>query len=63
MIAPVRRISKNKKRIRRQHVKLEMPGMIACKSCGELTLSHRVCRSCGCYKGKQVIAKKTTKEE
>ncbi|MBR5806381.1 MAG: 50S ribosomal protein L32, partial [Oscillospiraceae bacterium] len=25
--------------------------------CGELTLPHRVCKSCGYYKGKAVIKK------
>lgn len=63
MIAPFRRISKSKKRMRRSHFKLEVPGMITCPSCGELTLSHRACRSCGVYKGKQIVVQKVKNEE
>jgi large subunit ribosomal protein L32 len=31
-----------------------MPGMTQCK-CGEYNLSHRVCRKCGAYNGKELI--------
>ena len=58
MAVPFRRVSKMKKRMRRSHLALSVPGMITCPSCGELTLAHRVCSICGYYKGKQVIAKK-----
>ncbi|MBQ7641703.1 MAG: 50S ribosomal protein L32 [Acholeplasmatales bacterium] len=58
MAVPFRRVSKMKKRMRRSHLALSVPGMITCPSCGELTLAHRVCANCGCYKGKQVVAKK-----
>ncbi|MBQ9899603.1 MAG: 50S ribosomal protein L32 [Acholeplasmatales bacterium] len=58
MAVPFRRVSKMKKRMRRSHLALSVPGMITCPSCGELTLAHRVCSNCGYYKGKQVITKK-----
>ena len=58
MAVPFRRTSKMKKRMRRSHLALSVPGMITCPSCGELTLAHRVCSNCGYYKGKQVVAKK-----
>ena len=58
MAVPFRRVSKMKKRQRRSHLALSVPGMITCPNCGELTLAHRVCANCGCYKGKQVVAKK-----
>ncbi len=58
MAVPFRRVSKSKKGMRRSHLALNVPGMIACPNCGELTLAHRVCANCGCYKGKQVVAKK-----
>lgn len=63
MIAPFRRISKTKKRMRRSHLALSVPGMITCPNCGEMTLAHRVCPNCGFYKGKQVIAKKEKSTE
>jgi len=63
MIVPQRRISKTRKRKRRTHFKLDLPGMMVCSNCGEIKLSHRVCKACGFYDGKQVKAVKTTEEE
>jgi len=63
MIAPFRRISKTKKRMRRSHQALSVPGMITCPNCGELTLAHRACRACGYYKGVQVVAVKENEEK
>ena len=63
MIAPFRRISKTKKRMRRSHQALSAPAMITCPNCGELTLAHRVCGNCGFYKGKQVVAPKADSSE
>ena len=63
MAVPFRRVSKMKKRMRRSHLALSVPGMITCPSCGELTLAHRVCSNCVYYKGKQVIVKKEEKAE
>lgn len=56
MIAPKTRISKQRKHKRRSSVwKLDMPGMVKCSNCGEYCLSHRVCKHCGYYDGKEVI--------
>jgi len=63
MIAPFRRISKTKKRMRRSHQALSAPTMVVCPNCGELTLAHRACRSCGYYKGVEVVAAKEEKSE
>ena len=47
MIAPKRKISKQRKHKRRSSVwKLDMPGMVKCSHCGEYVLSHRVCKMC-----------------
>ena len=54
MAVPQRRTSKKVKRARRSHMALEMPGMTVCPNCGEVVLSHRVCKVCGHYAGKQV---------
>lgn len=62
MAVPFRRTSKAKKGMRRSHQAINVPGMVVCPNCGELTLSHRVCDNCGFYKGKQVIANKTKSE-
>ena len=54
MAVPSRRTSKTAKRKRRTHFKLSVPGMVACPNCGEMKLAHRICKSCGQYKGKEV---------
>ena len=55
MAVPKRKVSKARRDKRRSSVwKLDMPGMTQCK-CGEYNLSHRVCRACGVYNGKELI--------
>jgi len=55
MAVPFRRTSKTKRDMRRTHFKLSVPGMVKCPQCGEFKLSHRICKSCGNYKGKVVV--------
>lgn len=55
MAVPFRRTSKAVKRRRRTHFKLGMPGVTKCANCGEMKLSHRVCKACGTYKGQEVV--------
>jgi len=52
---PKRRTSKARKRKRRANWKLEAPGLIECPQCHEPKLPHRICGSCGYYKGRPVI--------
>ncbi len=52
---PFHRVSKTRKRMRRSHNALEMPGMTKCTNCGEVIKPHRVCKKCGSYKGKTVV--------
>ena len=62
-IAPVRRISKTRKRKRRTHYKIEVPGMTLCPNCGEMKLAHTVCKNCGFYDGRKVLEIKTKEVE
>ncbi|GIM47548.1 50S ribosomal protein L32 [Collibacillus ludicampi] len=55
MAVPFRRTSKTRKRMRRTHFKLTVPGMVECPQCHEMKLAHRVCKNCGYYKGRAVI--------
>lgn len=55
---PKRRHSKERKGERRASIKLSVKASVACLNCGAVTLPHRVCPSCGFYKGTQVVAKK-----
>ena len=41
---------------RSANMKLEMPSRSVCPQCGAPKLPHRVCPTCGTYKGRQVIA-------
>jgi large subunit ribosomal protein L32 len=54
MAVPFRRTSKTRKRMRRTHFKLSVPGMVKCPQCGVAKRSHHVCKSCGYYKGSEV---------
>ena len=58
MAVPARRTSKTRKRLRRTHYKLQVPGMSACTNCGELRKAHHVCPSCGYYGDKEVVKTK-----
>lgn len=62
MAVPFRKISKQQKRKRRTHFKLHAPTMAVCPNCGEMTISHTVCKKCGYYKGKLVVEPKPEKE-
>ncbi|MCL1794939.1 MAG: 50S ribosomal protein L32 [Oscillospiraceae bacterium] len=55
MAVPKNKTSKARRDTRRNNVwKLAMPGHVLC-ACGEYVLSHRVCKACGKYNGKEVI--------
>ncbi|RSL28680.1 50S ribosomal protein L32, partial [Salibacterium salarium] len=30
-------------------------GMVKCPDCGDMKLSHRICKHCGSYKGETVV--------
>jgi large subunit ribosomal protein L32 len=55
LAVPQHRISKTRKRLRRTHFKLELPGMVKCEQCGEYKLPHHACKNCGSYKGRTVL--------
>lgn len=41
---------------RAQTFKASIPGIVECPQCHEMKLAHRVCKKCGYYKGKEVVA-------
>lgn len=55
MANPKRRHSKSRRDKRRAHHALSKPATAACDNCGEPKLPHRVCPSCGTYRGRDVI--------
>lgn len=54
---PARKVSKTRQRTRRAHSAMEAPTVVKCKNCGAPIKPHRVCKECGSYKGKTVVAK------
>ncbi|MBQ3099846.1 MAG: 50S ribosomal protein L32 [Clostridia bacterium] len=56
MAVPKRKVSKARRDTRRSNnTKLEAPAMVKCPKCGEFNLTHRVCKACGSYNGKEII--------
>lgn len=55
MAVPKRRVSKQRKRKRNGDKKASVPTLVTCPSCGDPKLPHRVCPTCGTYRGEQVI--------
>lgn len=63
MAVPKRRKSRSRRDTRRAHWKVELPNLGECPKCHEPVLSHRVCRSCGTYRGKEIIQQKEAKKD
>jgi large subunit ribosomal protein L32 len=57
MAVPKKRTSVSRKGLRRagQTHKLYRKHPITCPNCGDLTLPHKACSSCGHYRGKEII--------
>ena len=53
---PKRKHSKGRRDRRRAHDAIEGLALVTCSNCGELRQAHTVCRNCGFYEGREVIA-------
>jgi large subunit ribosomal protein L32 len=61
---PKRRKTRSKRNMRRaNHDKVTVPQLIACANCGDPSVPHRACPSCGFYKGKKVVETSRAKTE
>ena len=61
MAQPKRRWSKARTHLKRSTWKLEKPSFAECSHCHEPIEPHRVCKNCGYYNGKEVVAVKEKK--
>ena len=55
MANPKSRHSNCRRDKRRANWKGVAPNVVECSECGEPKVSHRICPSCGMYKGKTVL--------
>ncbi len=56
MAVPKRKWSKRRSRMSRAQEKLTQVNLSECPQCHELKLPHVVCKNCGYYKGREVVA-------
>lgn len=54
--------SRSRKGMRRSHDRVATPTVVYC-SCGEPTVPHAVCPSCGMYRNRQVVEQKSADEQ
>jgi large subunit ribosomal protein L32 len=60
---PKRKTPRSRRNSRRaNHDKVSAPNLIPCPHCGDVTVPHRVCGTCGYYKGKEVVPQATSAE-
>lgn len=55
MAHPKRQHSRQRQRKRRTHDGLTVRLLVECPQCDEKTLPHRICPTCGYYKGRKVV--------
>ncbi|MDR0898200.1 MAG: 50S ribosomal protein L32 [Oscillospiraceae bacterium] len=55
MALPKGKISKARKHSRQANWKISAPSIVKCPRCQKMKLSHRVCKHCGYYDGRNVL--------
>ena len=60
MATPKRKKTPSTRGMRRSHDRLKATSTAECKNCGAPKLPHHVCKACGFYEDKEVVAKKAT---
>ncbi len=62
MAVPKTKVSKARRNSRNANWKATAPTLVECPHCKEPKQPHVVCKACGYYDGKEVVAKKEKKE-
>ena len=55
MPLPKRRFSRSRTRKKRAHKIFKLGALSVCPQCKQLKLPHHVCKTCGYYKGREVL--------
>ena len=63
MAVPKRKTSVSKRNMRRSHHSLKNINIIIDKDSGEPRISHRIDKSTGMYKGREIFSKKSNQSE
>lgn len=63
MPVPKKKTSRSKRNMRRSHDALSSVTTITCDNCDSPMRPHRVCPSCGYYRGREVVAMVDTEAE
>ncbi len=63
MAVPKTKQSKSRTNKRFANYKATAATLVECPHCHELKIAHRVCKNCGYYDGKEVVAQEEAKEE
>ena len=56
MAVPKKKTSQARRDQRRSHHAMKSMNLMACPNCGSPRQAHRVCPTCGSYKGRTVVA-------
>ncbi|HVA20797.1 MAG TPA: 50S ribosomal protein L32 [Candidatus Micrarchaeia archaeon] len=56
MAVPKERVPKARRDRRRSHLAVHAPTLVPCSRCRQLRPPHTLCRNCGHYNGREVIA-------
>ncbi len=56
MAVPKKKTSQSKRNMRRAHDSLSPINLQECQNCGENTLPHHACTSCGHYRSREVFS-------
>ncbi len=62
MATPKKRKSLERRRRARAQDKVILPNIVKCSNCGNYHLPHRICASCGWYKGECILPPKVKAE-
>lgn len=60
---PKHKVSRHQRGNRRREQVLKAPTLVICSNCGDLMQNHRVCKTCGYYRGRQVIVVRDDEDE
>ena len=55
-ICPKNKSSKGRRDKRGANWKMAAPTLVPCPKCGQLMMPHRVCKNCGTYNKREIVA-------